>query len=153
MGLLRWILVAIIAMGIGFFVYVDMNSAVPDNLGMVDGSFTPCPPTPNCVSSMAQADDEQHYVEPIIYRGSLRETQLKIEAYFLNSGHAKLLNSHLGYAHFEITTPLLGFKDDIEIYLPEADQVVHVRSASRVGYDDLGENRKRLRQLRELLVD
>ncbi|MEL0638951.1 DUF1499 domain-containing protein, partial [Marinomonas sp. TI.3.20] len=46
----------------------------------------------------------------------------------------------------------LGFIDDLEFYLPEADSIVDVRSASRVGYSDLDVNRDRIEKLRSYLA-
>jgi uncharacterized protein (DUF1499 family) len=42
----------------------------------------------------------------------------------------------------------LRFVDDVEFLLVPAERVIHVRSASRVGYSDLGTNRKRVEALR-----
>ena len=51
------------------------------------------------------------------------------------------------YFHVEFRT-LLGFVDDAEFYLDAERKVIHVRSASRVGYWDLGLNRKRMESIR-----
>jgi uncharacterized protein (DUF1499 family) len=53
------------------------------------------------------------------------------------------------YLHAEFTTPLLRFVDDVEFLADPAAGVIHVRSASRVGYSDLGVNRRRVRRIRE----
>jgi uncharacterized protein (DUF1499 family) len=42
----------------------------------------------------------------------------------------------------------LGFVDDGEFALERQARVIHVRSASRVGYSDLGKNRGRVEELR-----
>ena len=48
-------------------------------------------------------------------------------------------------------TPLMRFRDDVQLlYIPE-EGLVHVRSSSRLGYSDMGANRKRVEELRELL--
>ncbi|MBM6551297.1 DUF1499 domain-containing protein [Marinomonas ostreistagni] len=151
--MVRWMFVVVIAMLLGFIVYVSLNNGVPEGLGVNEGNLAPCPAMPNCVSSQASTEDTEHYVEPIIYRGDAMETQLKVEQFILDATDARILDSQLGYSHIEISSPLLGFNDDLELYFPEADSVIHVRSASRVGYDDLGANRERVRQIRELLVD
>jgi uncharacterized protein (DUF1499 family) len=51
------------------------------------------------------------------------------------------------YLHVEFRT-LLGFVDDVEFYLDESQNVIHLRSASRIGYWDLGVNRKRMESIR-----
>ncbi|MFD1384206.1 DUF1499 domain-containing protein [Rhodanobacter aciditrophus] len=153
MSMVRWVFVVIIAMLIGFFVYVEMNNEMPQDLGVNEGLLLPCPDTPNCVSSQADAEDEEHYVEPIIYRGNVKDAQLAVEQFFLSQPDTRIVESRLGYTHIVVDSRLFGFRDDVELYFPEADSVMHVRSASRVGYDDLGVNQERVRQIRNLLVD
>jgi uncharacterized protein (DUF1499 family) len=43
---------------------------------------------------------------------------------------------------------LLGFVDDVQFSPDRENRVVHMRSASRVGYRDLGVNRRRLEKMR-----
>ena len=40
------------------------------------------------------------------------------------------------------------FGDDVEFFFDEADSVIHFRSASRLGYSDLGVNRRRMEGIR-----
>ncbi|PZO25782.1 MAG: DUF1499 domain-containing protein, partial [Betaproteobacteria bacterium] len=44
-----------------------------------------------------------------------------------------------------------GFVDDVEFRIDQGSGLLHVRSASRVGYSDLDANRKRVEQIRVLL--
>jgi uncharacterized protein (DUF1499 family) len=55
------------------------------------------------------------------------------------------------YLHAQCASALFGFIDDLELHLRESDNIVAVRSASRVGYSDLGVNRRRVEGLREAL--
>jgi uncharacterized protein (DUF1499 family) len=41
-----------------------------------------------------------------------------------------------------------GFVDDLEFRMAVEEKTIHVRSASRVGYSDLGLNRKRMEERR-----
>jgi len=43
---------------------------------------------------------------------------------------------------------LLGFVDDVEFFVDSSRNLLHMRSASRTGYWDLGVNRKRLETIR-----
>lgn len=46
------------------------------------------------------------------------------------------------------------FVDDVEFYFPETTSkeiIIHVRSASRIGYSDFGVNRKRIEDIRKKL--
>jgi uncharacterized protein (DUF1499 family) len=51
------------------------------------------------------------------------------------------------YLHVEFRT-FLGFVDDGEFYIDETQKIIHLRSASRVGYWDLGANRRRMESIR-----
>jgi uncharacterized protein (DUF1499 family) len=151
--MVRWIIALIVVLFVGFFIYVNMSNKLPEGLGVTDGELMPCPSTPNCVSTQASPEDLDHYAEPVVYTGDRMKTQLSIESFMLNKGNTHLVSSALGYVHFEVKSPLVGYIDDVEFYLPAADSVVHIRSASRVGYSDFGVNRERVRQIQSLLVD
>ena len=56
------------------------------------------------------------------------------------------------YLHAEFKSALLGFVDDVQFMADPAAGVIHMRSASRVGYSDLGANRKRVENIRALAV-
>jgi uncharacterized protein (DUF1499 family) len=60
----------------------------------------------------------------------------------------KIITQNHEYWHVEFTTLLLRFIDDVEIYFEESKAVIHVRSASRLGYWDLGVNRRRVERIR-----
>ena len=47
----------------------------------------------------------------------------------------------------------MRFTDDLEFLLDRERGVIDVRSASRVGYSDLGANRKRVEALRGVLIE
>ena len=47
----------------------------------------------------------------------------------------------------------MGFVDDVEFFLDENANVIHVRSASRLGNSDLGTNRKRVEAIRAKLKE
>lgn len=150
----RWMFVLVVILIVSFFVYVKLGNKMPEDLGVTEGVLKSCPASPNCVSSQASREDGVHFAEPIIYTGERKETQLFIESSILNqsAGNARIISSELGYVHFEVKSRLVGYIDDVELYFPDNDSIVHVRSASRVGYYDFGVNRERINQLRELLA-
>lgn len=151
--MVRWIFALIVVLVVGLCIYIVLSNRLPEGLGVTDGLLKSCPTSPNCVSTQAQPDDTTHYVEPIVYNGERKATQLKIESLMLTNGDARIVNSELGYVHFEVKSKLIGYIDDVEFYLPEVDSVVHFRSASRVGHSDLGVNRERFNQIKSLLVE
>lgn len=119
----------------------------PDNLGVKDGRFAACKPTPNCVSSQADPADREHYIAPIAYSGTLHELRRAVES----MTRATVVREGGNYLYAEFKSALLGYVDDVELLLDEKAALVHVRSASRLGRSDFGVNRKRIEELRALI--
>jgi uncharacterized protein (DUF1499 family) len=63
----------------------------------------------------------------------------------------KLVDEDESYLHYEFTSMLLRFVDDVEFLFDDDTKTIHFRSASRTGYGDLGVNRKRMEQVRALV--
>jgi uncharacterized protein (DUF1499 family) len=63
------------------------------------------------------------------------------------------VNETPGYLHAECRSALFGFVDDLELHLRVSEGVIAVRSASRLGYSDLGVNRRRVEILRTSLIN
>lgn len=61
------------------------------------------------------------------------------------------MEEEAGYLHAVCRSRLFGWADDLELRIDTEAGVVHVRSASRVGYSDLGVNRRRVERLRAAL--
>lgn len=121
---------------------------MPD-LGINNGELTPCPKTPNCVNS--QAVGEKQYIQPIRYSGTQQEARARLLQILDSLKRTKILTAQENYIRAEFTSALFRFVDDVEFYFPEeqaGETVIHIRSASRIGYSDLGANRKRIERIR-----
>ena len=112
----------------------------PEGIGIQSGKLAPCPRSPNCVSSYAI--DETHRIEPIAANLD------QIEGELLNLNEANIVSMDRNYLHAEFTSRFMRYVDDVEFLYDQAAGVVHVRSASRLGYSDLGVNRKRIEGIR-----
>jgi len=124
------------------------------NLGVNNGELLPCPKSPNCVNS--QAADEAHFIEPLHYTGSEKEARNRLVQIIKSEERTKILQDTENYIQAEFTSALFRFVDDVEFYFPEKQDgqaIIHVRSASRVGYSDFGVNRKRIEQIRSKFND
>lgn len=119
----------------------------PGSLGVADGKLSPCPGSPNCVSS--QSPDEKHRVAPLHYEGSREEARKRLISIMNSMKRARLAEEAPDYLRFESASRIFGFVDDVEFFLGEPG-TVHLRSASRTGYWDLGVNRKRVEKIREM---
>jgi uncharacterized protein (DUF1499 family) len=116
----------------------------PTNLGVHGGKLVPCPSSPNCVSS--QASDENHAVAPIAISGDPSAAMRRLTSVVEAMPRTQVIETKPDYLRVEFTSRLLGFVDDVEFYCD--GKVIQVRSASRLGYSDLGVNRKRVEEIR-----
>ena len=110
-------------------------------------ALPPCPESANCVSSLAAPDDDTHFLPPLRYRGSRSDTERRLRAALATISR---LTRRAGAEHhwrFEARSLVFRFVDDVEFLFDDAAQLVHFRSASRVGSGDLGVNRRRMRRV------
>ena len=132
---------------IGCLMTLSCAGSRPDNLWIADGRLAKCPDSPNCVNS--QATDEKHSIAPFTYDGSRQDAIQRLKQAISNLKRTQIVEEREDYLRIECTSALFRFVDDVEFYFPE-ENVIHVRSASRLGYSDLGVNRKRVETLREI---
>ena len=130
----------------------SLFSTRPSDLGAdADGRLVPCPDTPNCVSSQAEAGSPRR-VAPLAYTGDPAAAWGRLTAAVAEELRGRTVERTDRYLHAECTTPLLRFIDDLECLLDPGDGtgrgVIHVRSASRLGRSDFGTNRRRVERLR-----
>ncbi|HET6675901.1 MAG TPA: DUF1499 domain-containing protein [Nitrospiraceae bacterium] len=109
----------------------------------------PCPSSPNCVSTQAQ--DAQHAITPFRYQRSTEEAKAALKSAVLGLSRTKLVGENESYLHFEFTSLLLRFVDDVEFLFDGQSKTIHFRSASRIGYGDFGVNRRRMEEIRKLV--
>lgn len=118
-------------------------------LGIENDQLMPCSSSPNCVSS--QAEDKAHFIEPIKASGSLVEVKKTLLNVLLNSVRATVTETEGNYIRAEFVSLIFRFVDDVEFLILEKgpnEVLIHVRSASRLGYSDFGVNRKRVEKIR-----
>ena len=130
-----------------FFTCIFCSGTRPLNLGIKNGKLSPCPDSPNCVSS--QAEDSEHFIEPISFNGNGAEAISNIIDIIKSMKRTKIIKSANDYLHVEFTSAIFRFVDDVEFYISQSENFIHLRSASRVGYSDMGVNRKRIEAIRK----
>lgn len=111
--------------------------------------LAPCPSSPNCVSTEAQ--DKGHTIAPFRYRKSRAEAKEALKEVIRSLPRTKLVEEDETYLHYEFTSLLLRFVDDVKFLFDDDTKTIHFRSASRTGYGDLGVNRARMEQVRSLV--
>lgn len=88
---------------------------------------------------------------PYRYKKPRAEAKEALKATIATLPRTKLVDEDESYLHYEFTSLLLRFVDDVEFLFEETTKTLHFRSASRTGYSDLGVNRKRMEQVRALV--
>ena len=115
----------------------------PQDIGVRDGRLIACPESPNCVSSYESS--EEHAIAAL--DGNLNQVQQILVA----MDGANIVEQSNNYLYAEFTSSLMGYVDDVEFLYDAASNTTQVRSASRVGYSDMGANRSRIEAIRTQL--
>jgi len=124
-------------------------SKAGDASGLVEGMLSKCPNKPNCVCSEYK-DDANHYIDPIsIPQNITLDTFLLLKNVIQDMGGNVLIEND-NYLAATFTSAIFKFVDDLEIRIDSAQKAIHIRSASRVGYSDMGVNKKRTELLKKL---
>lgn len=109
----------------------------PDLPADTENPLPECPDSPNCVrySIMVEvtADKTFEYVGMVLEEMGVHEVEKNRKDNTINSV-------------FRI--PIMGFKDDFDVVMEAQgnQSLVHIRSASRTGYSDLGVNERRVKK-------
>ena len=143
------IIVSLIVVAILVLFVLGQKSQSGEANGLVEARLTKCPDKPNCICTEFEAD-ATHYIDPIVFaqsnglgflsrlKNSIREMGGSIQAEADN------------YLAFTFTSSIFRFVDDLEIRIDTDQNMIHMRSASRVGRSDRGVNKKRIEQLKKL---
>ena len=126
-------------------------STTEGSVGLVGGKLRPCPDRPNCVGSQESSGDRR--VEPIPYQTSAEEAKEAIHRAMGEVPRSRLAAESEQYLHFTVTSSLFRFVDDVEFLIDDQKKLIDVRSASRVGYSDMGVNRNRVEEIRAKLAE
>ncbi len=145
------IVLAVAAGQLGF-----LQGTAPNDLGVHDGKLKPPSMTENSVTSQVALypdHPQRKYADiaPLRVKGEGPATIAQIKALVEGMDGAKVVKSEPGYLYAQFTSKLMKYVDDVEFWFDPAANVIHVRSASRVGRGDLGVNRKRIEAVRAAL--
>ncbi len=150
MKVMKRILIAlavILLLFAGLLLQRRLTMPEPTGLGVHSGRLAACPDRPNCVSSFAE--DEEHRVEPLALDGEPATALAKLKRILEAMPRTVVADASGNYLRAEATSVIFRYVDDLEILIDAGDGKIHLRSASRVGYSDLGVNRRRVQALAE----
>lgn len=125
----------------------------PNNLGVDQGKLSPPAMSPNSVSSQADLypDHPQRQaalIAPMSYTGSKAAAIEKLLQTLKATPGVMVITSQPDYVYAQASTQLMKFTDDLEFWFDPEKSLIHLRSASRVGYSDFGTNRARMEDIR-----
>jgi len=86
----------------------------------------------------------------IHYEGTAEQAMRTLSAVVDTLERTHIVERRDDYLYVEFTTAFWRFVDDVEFVLDDSSKVIHFRSASRLGYSDLGVNRERMEKVRSL---
>lgn len=130
------------------FNFKSISKAI-EAIGLVEGILSKCPNKHNCVCS-EHKDDANHYIDPIIIpQNNTLDTFSLLKNTIQEMGGTIQIESD-NYLAATFTSAIFKFVDDLEIRIDSTQKVIHIRSASRVGYSDMGVNKKRTELLKKL---
>jgi uncharacterized protein (DUF1499 family) len=122
----------------------------PDGLGVKSGRLAACPSSLNCVSSDDAGD---HAVAPFQLAIPVADAWRMAQSAVSALPRTKIITQTGDYLHAECSSAVFGFVDDLELHLRPQENSIAVRSAARLGYSDLGVNRRRVENLREAMQE
>lgn len=157
MALLKWIVFVLLALAVAAVLAGQLgllSGRKPDDLGVKDGRLKPPSTTPNSASSQAGLHPDhpmRAYAEiaPLPLQGDGPATMARLRQLLQAIPGVKIVEDKGdGYLYAQCTTRWMKFVDDLELWVDPVNQVVQVRSASRVGRKDFGVNRERVETIR-----
>jgi uncharacterized protein (DUF1499 family) len=157
--MLKKILLAVLVLLLVFVVFVVVRfsmlgaeSSQASAPGLVNGQLTRCPASPNCFNSEF-ADDTDHYTAPVtlVQKDPAVVKDAAVAAITAMGGEVTATDGPYIAATF--TSKLFRFVDDFELRIDEASGEMHIRSASRVGYGDMGVNAERVAEFKEVFAN
>lgn len=113
---------------------LHLEGPVPQELGVHDGSLSPCGAPAHC------ARVDWPLADPAAALGALVPVLEATEG-------VGIVDREGPYLHATATSRLFGFVDDLELLALPATGVLQARSSSRLGDSDLGVNARRLAAL------
>ena len=120
--------------------------------GILNGRLSQCPQKPNCVCSEYQ-DDTAHAIAPIQIPAEITEKPLPLMKKVIQELGGEIQSETDIYLAATFTSKFFRFVDDVEIRVDSAENLIHIRSASRAGYGDMGANKARVTLIRALFAE
>lgn len=109
----------------------------------VDAPLPPCGALPNCVNSHSGTGGRA--IAPL---QATANQWLELKRYLATQDNWTITLEADNFLQAEVKTPLMRFRDDVQLLYNEQTGEIQVRSSSRLGISDMGTNRRRVESLR-----
>ena len=116
----------------------------------LQGELPACPLAPRCVSSEANTTSHQRVAPAPLGDRSVAQARAALVQVIESMGGKVEANTD-NYVAASFSSTVMGFTDDLTCRIDADAGVIHLRSESRLGFYDLGVNRRRVTQVRERL--
>ncbi len=115
---------------------------------LLNGSLLICPNKPNCINS-EYPEQTSHYLPPFVIPNDQYTQIVSIAKNILLEMGATIITENNDSLQATFTSSLFKFVDDFELRVDQTSHILHIRSASRVGYSDFGVNKRRVKHFLE----
>lgn len=120
--------------------------------GLINDKLKQCPDKPNCVCSEYKNDTE-HFIAPLVIPDNSSSAAMTTLKDIIVGIKGNIETANETYISATFTSALFGFVDDLELRVDAKQNVIHIRSASRVGNNDLGANKKRVELIKTIFLE
>ena len=160
MFILKWLLIAVVVLVIAAVLAAQfglLKGKMPVDLGVRNGQLKAPSDTNNSVTSQAGLHPNSPMrakaeIAALPMAGDTATTMARLQTVLTSMPGARIVKTEPTYLYAQFTTRLMKYVDDVEFAIDEPAQLIHVRSASRLGREDLNTNRNRIEAIRAKLA-
>ena len=134
-----------------------LKGKMPTDLGLRNGRLKAPSNTNNSVTSQASLHPNHPMrakadIAALPMTGDAGATMARLQTVVAAMPGAQIIKTDANYLYAQFTTRLMKYVDDVEFAVDEPARLIHVRSASRLGQEDLNANRDRVEAIRAKLA-
>lgn len=143
MKIILIIFFCLILAGLAYFFYLGYKSQTGDAKGLVNSKLTPCAEKPNCICT-EYPDDKAHFSSAM----NIPVADINTIINAIHSTGGIVNETADNYIAATYTSKIFNYVDDFEVRIDKQKNLIHIRSASRVGHSDMGANLKRIKHFK-----
>jgi uncharacterized protein (DUF1499 family) len=83
------------------------------------------------------------------FAGNGKDAQQRLLNILNRFERVRIVRCDHNFIQAEFVSAIFGFVDDVEFYFDYDQKLIHLKSASRIGFSDFGTNRRRIETIRK----